>query len=771
MRMSNSRRNLCGMVGSRRISIFIVFIMLMWTYTFINYSMYKNSEPDIPESEQLRRDILDTSKKYVKALAKEQNLQGNLPEAHTSYDLKKTMAVLLDSILERLTKLEKRVDSAFANNSLSIRNISAQEQGANYSLAEEPPAWHPVQYIPVQGEEVAPDKDNQCGYTKSELEDYPHCTGKIAWMKNMWKSDVCYARYGVDGSQCSIHIYLSEVERWCPKLPGRENEETKLLAKNDATKATIQTDKEGLFHLLSEENPEKFEWMKLRISRMWDKKWMPAAQQLQAKYNMTNRIQKKILIHLGLLTKESGFKIAENAFSGGPLGELVQWSDIIASLYILGHNLKVSVSSSGLKSYLKSKGVISQNCPLTGERPLDLIYIDIVGLKQFKKASGPLWQQFSCMLRVIDTFGTEPAYNLDTYVKRHGTKSNWGKWNLVPRQFFTLFPHTPDNSFMGFVVENTKMDEESTHSANRGNTALVYGKRAYMWLDRSKYLNTIRGKYEIHATVSVNKSVPNEIKAVPSYVNNHGILSGEEVQKLLQKTKLFIGLGFPYEGPAPLEAIANGCIFLNPKFDPPKNSQNTKFFNGKPTQRELTSQHPYAENFIGKPHVWTVDVDNTDALEKALDEILEIDELKPHLPYEFTCEGMLQRLNVYVENQDFCTQPFSWPPKSAMQIRIAETGQSCKDRCRDDDLICEPGFFKYLNTKETLEREYGLTCQGVEAVEDIHAPSVRGAAKYCYLQVHDLLFSCAGGKPDVDRLCPCRDYIKEQVALCKNCVY
>ena len=46
---------------------------------------------------------------------------------------------------------------------------------------------------------------------------------------------------------------------------------------------------------------------------------------------------------------------------------------------------------------------------------------------------------YSCMLRVVDTFGTEPAFNLDTYVKRHGTKSNWGKWNLVPRQFFTLF--------------------------------------------------------------------------------------------------------------------------------------------------------------------------------------------------------------------------------------------------------------------------------------------------------------------------------------------
>lgn len=56
--------------------------------------------------------------------------------------------------------------------------------------------------------------------------------------------------------------------------------------------------------------------------------------------------------------------------------------------------------------------------------------------------------------------------------------------------------------------------------------------------------------------------------------------------------QIFVGLGFPYEGPAPLEAIANGAVFLNPKFDPPHNSKNNKFFKGKPTQREV-SAHRY----------------------------------------------------------------------------------------------------------------------------------------------------------------------------------
>ena len=51
--------------------------------------------------------------------------------------------------------------------------------------------------------------------------------------------------------------------------------------------------------------------------------------------------------------------------------------------------------------------------------------------------------------------------------------------------------------------------------------------------------------------------------------------------------QLFVGLGFPYEGPAPLEAIAQGCIFINAKFNPPQNSENTMFFKGKPTLRKV----------------------------------------------------------------------------------------------------------------------------------------------------------------------------------------
>jgi len=40
-----------------------------------------------------------------------------------------------------------------------------------------------------------------------------------------------------------------------------------------------------------------------------------------------------------------------------------------------------------------------------------------------------------------------------------------------PRQFWTLFPHTPDNSFLGFVVEPVAMAADV-----KKNQAVIYGK-------------------------------------------------------------------------------------------------------------------------------------------------------------------------------------------------------------------------------------------------------------------------------------------------------
>lgn len=46
---------------------------------------------------------------------------------------------------------------------------------------------------------------------------------------------------------------------------------------------------------------------------------------------------------------------------------------------------------------------------------------------------------FRCMLRVLDSFGTEPEFNHAHYAQSKGHKTPWGKWNLNPQQFYTMF--------------------------------------------------------------------------------------------------------------------------------------------------------------------------------------------------------------------------------------------------------------------------------------------------------------------------------------------
>uniref|UniRef100_A0ACB8EKA0 Alpha-1,6-mannosylglycoprotein 6-beta-N-acetylglucosaminyltransferase B n=1 Tax=Sphaerodactylus townsendi TaxID=933632 RepID=A0ACB8EKA0_9SAUR len=138
-------------------------------------------------------------------------------------------------------------------------------------------------------------------------------------------------------------------------------------------------------------------------------------------------------------------------------------------------------------------------------------------------------------------------------------------------------------------------------------------------LGKEKFLAILNKYMEIHGTVYYETQRPPE---VPAFVKNHGLLPQHEFQQLLRKAKIFIGFGFPYEGPAPLEAIANGCIFLQSRFNPPHSSLNHEFFRGKPTSREVSSQHPYAQDFIGKPHVWTVDYNNSEEFEAAIKAIM-----------------------------------------------------------------------------------------------------------------------------------------------------
>lgn len=65
------------------------------------------------------------------------------------------------------------------------------------------------------------------------------------------------------------------------------------------------------------------------------------------KQNPFMKKTKQILVHPGAVLDEVG--IVRTAFTGGPLGELVQWSDLISTLHLLGHHLHLSASLNNLR--------------------------------------------------------------------------------------------------------------------------------------------------------------------------------------------------------------------------------------------------------------------------------------------------------------------------------------------------------------------------------------------------------------------------------------
>lgn len=66
---------------------------------------------------------------------------------------------------------------------------------------------------------------------------------------------------------------------------------------------------------------------------------------------------------------------------------------------------------------------------------------------------------------------------------------------------------------------------------------------------------------------------------------------------------------------------------------------------------------------------------------------------------------------------------------------------------------------------------YGIGCQtSASSGDHLVLPAYSTSDKSCLFQSDPLLFSCARSHRSWIRICPCRDYIKDQIALCKDCL-
>ena len=596
---------------------------------------------------------------------------------------------------------------------------------------------------------------HECQFIQHRL--FPLCTEKAEYIKSNWKMDKClHERHNITGSQCSVYRYLTKVEPFCMGKQGDYETEVSSIT-------GPRFDLEGLLTILSEVS---LKWMRDR-ARFIFPSWVKAEKSFSKKRRKYKN--RRVIAFMGAFIMEP--KLLSQAGRGGPLGELIQWTDLITGLYVLGYNVTVTIRTEDFKEYIL--GDNKMNCPDSNyKKTLDIIYTDIAGMFLLRERFGEKRvSRYKCTYRVLDSFGTFAEYNYPSFpITLSPDELAWSNYDLLLPQYLTLYPHTHDNSFLGFVVHDAL---NSTSLVKRKkDRALLYAKRtSYVDNDNKRFLKIVSEYFEIHATSLVDGGNVSGLN-----IHNHGPVSGAKVQELLSQSKLFIGIGFPYEGPGPLEAMAAGTVYLQPKFNVPVGKQNTDFFASKPNRRELTSQNPYMEEYVGKPYCHTINVKDERLLRNTLLKIKRRKNLPSKIPKEFKSIGMIERIYATTSLVDYCNPHAPrWPPLNNLQEVLGLIGESCKDTCLAKGLVCEPSYFDDINSISVMETHSGEKCKLIKSMKLLNAPSFDPTTKTCYLQNHGRFFSCMHREKDVKafrvrRLCPCRDYEVEQTAICKNCL-
>ncbi|XP_030596517.1 coiled-coil domain-containing protein 126 [Archocentrus centrarchus] len=137
------RRNM-----SQKLSLLLLAFGLAWGLMLLRYTV---QQPRHQSSAELREQILELSRRYVKVLTEEnQNAPGGLQGTSMAgyADLKRTIAVLLDDILTRLIKLEGKIElvvnSSSINSSHTAGGLLASAPAALQKAAKrEKPGSHP----------------------------------------------------------------------------------------------------------------------------------------------------------------------------------------------------------------------------------------------------------------------------------------------------------------------------------------------------------------------------------------------------------------------------------------------------------------------------------------------------------------------------------------------------------------------------------------------------------------------------------------------------
>jgi len=308
--------------------------------------------------------------------------------------------------------------------------------------------------------------------------------------------------------------------------------------------------------------------------------------------------KKTVTVTALLYTMDSINTYADNASKGGPAGELT-----------VRHSLEEALDSFGVQLTVATND--DEMLRLGEEKGYDIYIFDpwTWAGKGWKPRPFLVGKEKSTF--ILDFFGGG-----DSDVRSKG-------FNLSGTNFLTAFPVVKSNSFLGYFIDED--DWKQKNGVGKGgkkkeSRGVIWGKKEEYYKGKETILSAISEKVELHSTCSNTALVPSAVF--------HGHLTPSEWDSLLSGSRFLLGLGDPLAGPSAVDAVAAGCMYINPTYKVPKKGV-------------YMSQHPYLAESLPE-YTCSCDLDNVEEVMGCVSRAMNSD-LKPMIPQDFRREEYMKR--------------------------------------------------------------------------------------------------------------------------------
>jgi mannosyl alpha-1,6-glycoprotein beta-1,6-N-acetyl-glucosaminyltransferase, isozyme B len=207
---------------------------------------------------------------------------------------------------------------------------------------------------------------------------------------------------------------------------------------------------------------------------------------------------------------------------------------------------------------------------------------------------------------VLEWFGTPPER----------TAPSLGA-GAAPR-YLTPYPYGQGwNTFLGFVLHEGLTPVLTDRDTLRQRLCAARRRKkpqGVVWGKETRYLE---GHGELLARLAdlgpLHVTATRDTLTLPHHpgIVRRGVLSRDAWREVLAESSYLIGLGDPVLGPSPLEALAEGCLYIDPRYPSPR------YVNDRP-ELPVRSQHPFAAA-IGPPFVLEVDLEDHRSVQAAVE--------------------------------------------------------------------------------------------------------------------------------------------------------